>query len=109
MNLYQRISDLCDQNEISIAGMCKKGNISPSIIYDLKSGKKTGISRKTAEKIAAVLGIDIEQLYTEEPDEVDEIRDEFFEQRRLLFDLSSKVKPEDLATVLRIVKGFIDE
>lgn len=89
--------------------MCKKGGISPSIIYDLKSGKKTGISRKTAEKIAAALGIDIEQLYTEETDDVDEIRDELFEKRRLLFDLSSKVTADDLDVIIKMLKGLIDE
>ena len=70
-DLYNRINDLCRTNGLSIPKMCEKANIRSSVIYDLKSGKKSGISRKTAEKIAEALEITVSEIYNEKtPDAV---------------------------------------
>lgn len=65
MDLYNRIDELCKSKGLSIYKMCKLAGISFSIIYDLKSGKKTGINLKTADKISNALGISVDELYGE--------------------------------------------
>lgn len=66
MNLYNRIDDLCKSKDLTVYKMCKIANLSFSVIYDLKSGKKTGINLKTAEKIATALEISVDELYGKE-------------------------------------------
>lgn len=63
MNLYERIEDLCKSKKISINKMCGIASISSSVLYDIKSGRKTDLNRKTAEKIAAALEISVDELY----------------------------------------------
>lgn len=65
MNLYERIEQLCKRQSLSINKMCEKAGIRSSILYDIKSGKKQGVSRATAEKIANALRISVDELYGE--------------------------------------------
>ncbi len=65
MNLYERIEQLCKSQGLSINKMCEKAGIRSSILYDIKSGKKQGVSRATAEKIANALRISVDELYGE--------------------------------------------
>lgn len=61
--LYKRIKDLCDKNKVTISKMCREAHIPNSVIYELKSGKREGISTKTALKIAEYFGVPLEYLY----------------------------------------------
>ena len=65
VNLYERIEQLCKRQSLSINKMCEKAGIRSSILYDIKSGKKQGVSRATAEKIANALRISVDELYGE--------------------------------------------
>lgn len=61
--LYKRIKELCDKNKVTISKMCKEAHIPNSVIYELKSGKREGISTKTAFKIAEYFGVPIDYFY----------------------------------------------
>jgi len=61
--LYNKIKELCDQNNVTISKMCKESHIPNSVIYELKSGKREGISTKTALKISEYFGVPINHLY----------------------------------------------
>jgi transcriptional regulator with XRE-family HTH domain len=66
VDLYNRIDELCKGKGLSIYKVCKLANISFSVIYDLKSGKKVDLNRKTAEKLATALEITVDELYGKE-------------------------------------------
>lgn len=63
-NLYQRIEELCNERFITIGKMCTVAGVPRSCIYELKSGRNKGISRKNAEKIAYFFQITVDELYT---------------------------------------------
>lgn len=77
--------------------------------------KKRGLSPRIEiqQRLAEYFGITLDELNdhtkTYQTDTVDELRDELFEKRRILFDLSSKATEEDLDTMIRIFKGLIDD
>lgn len=66
MNLYDKIQELCKNANLSVNKMCIKAGIRSSVLYDLKSGKKSDLNRKTAEKIATALEITVDELYGKE-------------------------------------------
>ena len=105
--LYERIKELEAEQGLTDGSLSKKAGISTSLLNRIKN-EDGSISRKTAEKIAAALGVDVAYLYGD-IDTVDEIRDELFEKRRILFDLSSKATEEDLDTMIKIFKGLIND
>lgn len=61
-DLYNRISELCKKRKISGYRMCKDIGIQPSIMTDLKSGRKKGLSAETAQKIADYFGVTVGYL-----------------------------------------------
>jgi transcriptional regulator with XRE-family HTH domain len=66
VNLYDKIQELCKNANLSVNKMCIKAGIRSSVLYDLKSGKKSDLNRKTAEKIASALEITVDELYGKE-------------------------------------------
>lgn len=50
--LYENIMSLCQENGIKGGKMCNDLGISRSTMTELKKGRKTGITAKTAQKIA---------------------------------------------------------
>lgn len=60
--LYDRISKLCNERNITGYRLCKDVGIQPSIITDLKMGRKEGMSAKNADKIAAYFSVPVSYL-----------------------------------------------
>ena len=68
--LYDRLLLLCGRMGISGYRMAKDNGISPSIMTDLKAGRKKGISADTADKLASYFGVSVGYLLgTEEQKE----------------------------------------
>ena len=65
LDLYSRIETLAQSKGLSVCGLCKAASVPTSSLYEIKSGRKSGISRKTAEKLSAALGITVAELYGE--------------------------------------------
>ena len=107
-NLYENINDLVRARGMTINQLCKKSGVAPSTMSELKSGHTTDLSRKNAEKVAAALGVTVGTLYGE-PSEVEEIQDELFEKRKLLFDLSSKATKEELDKFIKMLNVMLGE
>ena len=61
MNLYERIEQLAEQKGLTICGLCKEAKVAASSIYEIRSGRKSGISRNTAEKLATALEITVDE------------------------------------------------
>ena len=59
------------------------------------------------QKLADFFGIKVSDLLEER--NVDDMRDDFFKKKKILFDLSEKATPEDLDKILLIVNTIIGE
>ncbi len=60
--LYERINHLCEENNVTAYKLCKDIGIRPSIITDLKNGRKKGLSAEYAEKISTYFGVSVSYL-----------------------------------------------
>lgn len=63
--LYERISELCKRKGTTPSRMCLDLGMSKSTVSDLKSGRKTGVSAVTAQKIASYFGVSVGYLLGE--------------------------------------------
>ena len=61
--LYDRIQELCKSKGVSASRMCLDLGLSKSTMSDMKSGRKSGVSMPTAQKIAGYFGITVDELY----------------------------------------------
>lgn len=81
-DLYKIISSLCEKHGVSGYRLCKDIGIQPSIITDLKSGRKKGLNAETASKIADYFEVSVgyllgtEQKETPLPKEEREFNDD---------------------------------
>ena len=64
--LYETLSELCEKKGIKGGRMCTDLGISKSLMTDLKSGRKKGVSAATAQKIATYFGVSVGYLLGEE-------------------------------------------
>lgn len=60
--LYINILLLLEKKGVSGYKMCKDIGIRPSILSDLKSGRKKGLHAETAQKIADYLGVSVNRM-----------------------------------------------
>jgi transcriptional regulator with XRE-family HTH domain len=65
-NLYKNIVALCEEKGIKGGKMCTDTGISKGLLTDLKMGRRTGVSAKTAQKIASYFGVSVGYLLGEE-------------------------------------------
>ena len=110
--LYDRISDLCDKKGISRAKMCREVGIQPSIMTDLKMGRQSGLSAKTAQRIASYFGVSVAYLLGEDGrDGVDDTLERLSEKEKALLH-SYRTMTEEQARMMEIfihgLKGTSD-
>lgn len=63
--LYKRLASLCEEKGITGYRMCKDLSIQPSIVTDLKMGRRSGLKAETANKIAEYFGVTVGYLLGE--------------------------------------------
>lgn len=61
-DLYKRLAALCDERGISGYRMCKDVGIQPSIMTDLKMGRRSSVKAETADRIANYFGVSVGYL-----------------------------------------------
>ena len=61
-NLYNRIENLCKENNESITTMCKESGASRASLSDLKVGRKQSLSAETLSKIATHFDVSVDFL-----------------------------------------------
>lgn len=69
-NLYNTLADLCAARGITGYRLCKDIGIQPSIMTDLKSGRKKGLSAETADKIATYFNVSVSYLLGKEKEKL---------------------------------------
>lgn len=65
-DLYNRIEELCKENNKSITTMCKESGASRASLSDLKVGRKQSLSAETLSKIAVYFGVTVDYLLGKE-------------------------------------------
>ena len=102
MTLYERIESLAKEKGFSVCGLCKTAGVPHSTIYELKSGKKVDLNRKTTEKLATALEITVDELYGKEksPD-AEAPRDKKYDE---IFSLLASLPEEKIAEAVRYLK-----
>ena len=66
VTLYERLCSLCEEKGIKGGRMCTELGFSKSLMTDLKSGRKKGVSATTAQKIASYFNVSVGYLLGEE-------------------------------------------
>lgn len=88
--LYENIAKLCEEKGIKGGKMCTDLSISKGLLTDLKMGRRSGISAKTADKIANYFGVSVSYLLGTEKAPVPENSHESIEQQSSKSDEQSK-------------------
>lgn len=106
MTIYEKIQYLCDENGIKLAMLCKEANISKSTLSELKTGRTKSPSTQTLSKIANYFSVTLDYF---DNDIIEDTKDELFQKRKLLFDMSKKATKEQLDAFLVMFKTVIDD
>lgn len=69
-DLYNIIKTLCDKKGITGYRLCKDLKIQPSLLTELKMGRKNGMKAETADKIATYFGVSVSYLLGNTPEEI---------------------------------------
>lgn len=67
--LYETIASLCSDRGISGYRLCKDVGIRPSVLTDLKQGRKKSVTVETAIKIANYFNVDASYLLGADPEQ----------------------------------------
>lgn len=109
METYARIVQLCNARGIRLSSLAQDIGIRSSVFTELKKGRTRQLSAKTLQKVADYFGVSTDSLLEVQGDEqADEIRDELYRKRRLLFDLSANASGETLDTIIKIVSVLVE-
>ena len=103
-SLYETIVSLCERKNISGYRMCKDIGIQPSIMTDLKSERKKGLSAETAQKIADYFQVSVGYLLGREEPTKKDAPESAIDLSEIEFALMGEVREldeEDIAELLR--------
>lgn len=61
-NLYITLTGLCEKRRITLYRMCRDTGIQPSVMTDLKMGRRRTVKAETAAKLADYFGVTVRDL-----------------------------------------------
>ncbi|MCI9405404.1 MAG: helix-turn-helix transcriptional regulator [Oscillospiraceae bacterium] len=61
-NLYITLTGLCEKRRITLYRMCRDTGIQPSVMTDLKMGRRRTVKAETAAKLADYFGVTVHDL-----------------------------------------------
>ena len=108
-DLYKRLAMLCEERGISGYRMCKDVGIQPSIMTDLKMGRRSSVKAETADRIAKYFGVSVSYLLGNEQKEkpaggehdiLDDVDISFYGEYKELSD-DDKAVLRDMVKVMR--------
>ncbi|MEG1426684.1 MAG: helix-turn-helix domain-containing protein [Oscillospiraceae bacterium] len=111
-DLYKILLGLCEKKGISGYRMCRDLHIQPSIMTDLKYGRRHGLTAGTASRIADYFGVSVSFLLGETTEEKENELSEYLEQlknreeMRMLFSLTKNASKEDVEKTVRIIEAL---
>lgn len=103
--LYERITELCRAKGVSGSRMCLELGMSKSILSDIKSGRKKGVSTDTAQKMAAYLNVSVGYLLGEEEEKKEQPTDHdgLPDKRKAFIDRVMRMSDADLDRLDKIL------
>lgn len=107
MNMYEKIQFLCDERGIKPAQLCKEAGVPKSTLSELKGGRTKTLSTNNLMKIAQYFGVSLD-FFDDSYDAVENTRDELFEKRKLLFDMSKRATEDQLDAFLVVFKSLMN-
>ena len=109
MDTYGKIKELCDGRGVTFSALAAGIGVRSSIFTELKKGRTKQLSISTLNKIAEYFGVPTSFFIDSEPDSdsTDDMQEELFRKRKLLFDLSCKASPEDLDTIIKLADALV--
>ena len=109
LDTYARIKELCDERGINISALAQGTGIRNSVFTELKKGRTKQLSAPTLEKLAAYFEVPVSVFFgDDEQGRTEEMQNELFRKRKLLFDLSAKATEEELDRIIKIVDALVD-
>ena len=107
--LYETIMNLCDERGVSGSRMCLELGLSKSTLSNMKSGRTSGLSASTAQKIASYFGVSVGYLLGEEEKEEKPTEDDgLSENMRMLIDFAKSVPDDKVELVLKVMKSIVE-
>ena len=122
--LYETLTALCKERGITGYKMCKDIGMQPSVMTDLKMGRRSSVKIETAQKIADYFGVSTEYLLGKEDHkektpanaevcvngdaELNEYLEELKnrEECRMLFSLAKGATKEDVMRAVAIIEAL---
>ena len=122
--LYETLTALCKERGITGYKMCKDIGMQPSVMTDLKMGRRSSVKIETAQKIADYFGVSTEYLLGKEDQkdktpakaevcvngdaELNEYLEELKnrEECRMLFSLAKGATKEDVMRAVAIIEAL---
>lgn len=108
--IYERITKLCNEKEISGYKLAKDLGMRPSFLTDLKAGRQKGLSAAKANAVAKYLGVTVSYLLTGEEEKPATITgdgsvdEETFKRKELANSLFANLSPEDQELALNVLR-----
>jgi len=109
--LYERLSALCQERGITAYRMCKDTGVQPSVMTDLKMGRRQTVKAETAAKIAAYFGVSVDYLLGNEEQKKpaapkDSELDELVKDELVGFygDVKKELTPGDIEDIKTLMK-----
>lgn len=113
VTLYERLVELCKERGIKGGRMCTDLGISKSLMTDLKSGRKKGVSAETAQKLATYFGVSVGYLLGEEEKDAKKEQptdfDGLSEKRKALMQFAMDVPEDKAEMILRVMKSILQD
>ena len=108
VNMYEKIQELCDDKGIKVAQLCRETGVPKSTLSELKQGRTKTLSTQNLIKVAQYFGVSLD-YFDDTVDGINTRKDELFQKRKLLFDMSKKATEDQLDTFIVMFKALIDQ
>lgn len=108
--LYESIITLCNEKGVKGGKMCVDLGISKSTMTDLKSGRRSGISMETAQKIADYFNVSVDRVFGSEQKEKSPAPEgaELTETQKKAWELIQNMDEAKLAAFIAGAKAMLD-
>ena len=106
--LYNRIDRLCKERGTNITALCRDSYVARSSLSELNAGRTKTLTLDTAGKLAATLGVSVDELMGVEqkekptPSEGSELKGIYFNLAKEAQD--SEIDPDDIKAAIEIIK-----
>ena len=81
--MYKRIKELCEENNMTVSQMCKELSITRSCLSELSKGRTERLSAENSTKIANRFGVSVQYLISGREEDFDtklKVTDEMFDE-----------------------------